>query len=59
MYGWDDFCMLMFFGMCCWGYLLMVIWIFCNKVGMIKWENLIDFNLFEFCVCDELNKIVL
>jgi len=32
---------------------------FCDKIGVAKRENLIDFGLLEFCVREHLNKIAL
>ena len=54
--GWDDPRMPTLSGMRRRGYPAAAIRNFCDKVGMTKRENLIDFSLLEFCVREELNK---
>ena len=55
--GWNDPRMPTISGMRRRGYTPESIREFCDKIGVAKRENLIDYSLLEFCVRDHLNKI--
>lgn len=55
--GWDDARMPTIAGLRRKGYPPMALRVFCDKAGVAKRENLIEFELLESCVRDELNKI--
>ena len=57
--GWDDPRMPTISGMRRRGFTPESIREFCDKIGVAKRENLIDFGLLEFCVREHLNKISL
>ncbi len=57
--GWDDPRMPTICGMRRRGFTPESIHEFCDKIGVAKRENLIDFGLLEFCVREHLNKIAL
>lgn len=57
--GWDDPRMSTISGMRRRGYTARAIREFCDRIGIAKRENLIDFSLLEFCVREDLNKIAL
>jgi glutaminyl-tRNA synthetase len=57
--GWDDPRMPTISGMRRRGFTAESIREFCDKIGVAKRENLIDFGLLEFCVREHLNKISL
>lgn len=57
--GWDDPRMSTISGMRRRGYTAIAIRDFCDRIGIAKRENLIDFSLLEFCVREDLNKIAL
>lgn len=57
--GWDDPRMSTISGMRRRGYTASAIREFCDRIGVAKRENLIDFSLLEFCVREDLNKIAL
>ena len=57
--GWDDPRMPTLSGMRRRGYTPESIRDFCDRIGVAKRENLIDFGLLEFCVREHLNKIAL
>jgi glutaminyl-tRNA synthetase len=57
--GWDDPRMSTISGMRRRGYTASAIREFCDRIGIAKRENLIDFSLLEFCVREDLNKIAL
>src|ERR1019366_6587045 len=57
--GWDDPRMPTISGMRRRGYTAESIREFCDKIGVAKRENLIDYGLLEFCVREHLNKIAL
>ncbi len=54
--GWDDPRMPTISGMRRRGFTPESIRHFCDKIGVAKRENLIDFSLLEFCVREDLNK---
>jgi glutaminyl-tRNA synthetase len=54
--GWDDPRMPTLSGFRRKGYTPESIRSFCDKIGVAKRENLIDFGLLEFCLREELNK---
>ena len=54
--GWDDPRMPTISGMRRRGFTPESIRSFCEKIGVAKRENLIDFSLLEFCVREDLNK---
>jgi len=54
--GWDDPRMSTISAMRRRGYPAESIRDFCDKIGVAKRENLIDFSLLEFCVREQLNK---
>ena len=54
--GWDDPRMPTISGMRRRGFTSESIRNFCEKIGVAKRENLIDFSLLEFCVREDLNK---
>jgi len=54
--GWDDPRMPNISGMRRRGFTAESIRNFCEKIGVAKRENLIDFSLLEFCVREDLNK---
>lgn len=54
--GWDDPRMSTISAMRRRGYPAESIREFCDKIGVAKRENLIDFSLLEFCVREQLNK---
>jgi glutaminyl-tRNA synthetase len=54
--GWDDPRMSTISAMRRRGYPAESIREFCDKIGIAKRENLIDFSLLEFCVREQLNK---
>ncbi len=54
--GWDDPRMPTISGMRRRGFTAESIRSFCEKIGVAKRENLIDFSLLEFCVREDLNK---
>lgn len=54
--GWDDPRMPTIAGMRRRGYPAAALRTFCEKAGVAKRDNLIEFELLEFCVRDELNK---
>jgi len=55
--GWDDPRMPTISGMRRRGYTAESIRDFCDRIGIAKRENIIDFSLLEFCVREHLNKI--
>ncbi|MEO5967912.1 MAG: glutamine--tRNA ligase/YqeY domain fusion protein [Ferruginibacter sp.] len=55
--GWDDPRMPTISGFRRRGYTPESIHLFCEKIGVARRENLIDFGLLEFCVREDLNKI--
>ncbi len=57
--GWDDPRMPTISGMRRRGFTPDSIREFCDKIGVAKRENLIDYSLLEFCVREHLNKIAL
>ncbi len=57
--GWDDPRMPTISGMRRRGFTAASLRHFCDKIGVAKRENLIDFSLLEFCVREDLNKIAL
>ena len=57
--GWDDPRMPTISGMRRRGFTAESIRNFCEKIGVAKRENLIDFILLEFCVREDLNKTAL
>jgi glutaminyl-tRNA synthetase len=57
--GWDDPRMPTISGMRRRGFTPESIRDFCDKIGVAKRENLIDYSLLEFCVREHLNKIAL
>lgn len=57
--SWDDPRMPTISGMRRRGFTPESIRAFCEKIGVQKRENLIDYSLLEFCVRDHLNKIAL
>jgi len=57
--GWDDPRMPTLSGMRRRGYTPESIRDFCDRIGVAKRENLIDFGLLEFCVREHLNKTAL
>ena len=57
--GWDDPRMPTISGMRRRGFTPESIREFCDKIGVAKRENLIDFGLLEFCVREHLNRISL
>ena len=57
--GWDDPRMPTISGMRRRGFTPHSIREFCDKIGVAKRENLIDYGLLEFCVREELNKTAL
>jgi glutaminyl-tRNA synthetase len=59
VFGWDDPRMSTISGMRRRGYPAESIRDFCEKIGVAKRENLIDFSLLEFCVREKLNKSAL
>ena len=54
--GWDDPRMPTISGMRRRGFTAESIRNFCEKIGVAKRENMIDFSLLEFCVREDLNK---
>ena len=54
--GWDDPRMPTISGLRRRGYTAASIRDFCDRIGVAKRENLIDFSLLEFCIREELNK---
>jgi glutaminyl-tRNA synthetase len=57
--SWDDPRMPTISGMRRRGYTAESIRDFCDRIGIAKRENIIDFSLLEFCVREHLNKIAL
>ncbi len=57
--GWDDPRMPTISGMRRRGFTAHSIRDFCERIGVAKRDNLIDFGVLEFCVRDHLNKIAL
>lgn len=57
--GWDDPRMPTISGMRRRGFTPASIRTFCDKVGIAKRENVIDFSLLEFCLRDDLNNTAL
>jgi glutaminyl-tRNA synthetase len=57
--GWDDPRMPTISGMRRRGFTPQSIRAFCNKVGIAKRENIIDFSLLEFCLREDLNLTAL
>lgn len=57
--GWDDPRMPTLSGMRRRGFTPESIRSFCEKIGVAKRENLIDFSLLEFCLREDLNKYAL
>ncbi len=55
--GWDDPRMSTISGMRRRGFTPESLREFCDKIGVAKRENLIDFGLLEFCVREHLNKV--
>ena len=55
--SWDDPRMPTISGMRRRGYTAQSIREFCDRIGIAKRENIIDFSLLEFCVREHLNKI--
>ena len=55
--GWDDPRMPTISGMRRRGFTAESIRNFCEKIGIAKRENMIDFSLLEFCVREHLNKL--
>jgi len=58
VHGWDDPRMPTLSGMRRRGYPPAAIRTFCNKAGVAKRENTIEFELLESCVREELNRVV-
>ena len=56
VYGWDDPRMPTISGMRRRGFTPQSIRTFCDKVGIAKRENIIDFSLLEFCLREDLNN---
>ena len=54
--GWDDPRMPTISGFRRRGYTPASIRTFCDKIGVAKRENIIDFSLLEFCIREDLNK---
>ncbi len=54
--GWDDPRMPTISGLRRRGYTAASIRDFCDRIGVAKRENLIDYSLLEFCIREELNK---
>lgn len=54
--GWDDPRMPTLSGMRRRGYTPLAIRNFCDRIGVQRRENIIDFGLLEFCVREDLNK---
>lgn len=54
--GWDDPRMPTISGLRRRGYTAASIRNFCDKIGVAKRENMIDFGLLEFCIREDLNK---
>lgn len=59
VHGWDDPRMPTISGMRRRGFTAASIRNFCEKIGIAKRENLIDFSLLEFCVREDLNASAL
>ncbi|MDN3656905.1 glutamine--tRNA ligase/YqeY domain fusion protein [Ferruginibacter paludis] len=57
--GWDDPRMPTISGMRRRGFTAESIRSFCDKIGVAKRENMIDFSLLEFCLREDLNKSAL
>jgi glutaminyl-tRNA synthetase len=57
--GWDDPRMPTISGMRRRGFTAESLRNFCDRIGVAKRENLIDFSLLEFCVREDLNKTAL
>jgi glutaminyl-tRNA synthetase len=57
--GWDDPRMPTISGMRRRGFTPLSIRTFCDKVGIAKRENVVDFSLLEFCLRDDLNTSAL
>lgn len=54
--GWDDPRMPTISGLRRRGYTAASVREFCDRIGVAKRENLIDYSLLEFCIREELNK---
>ncbi len=54
--GWDDPRMPTISGMRRRGFTPQSIRVFCDKVGIAKRENIVDFSLLEFCLREDLNE---
>jgi glutaminyl-tRNA synthetase len=57
--GWDDPRMPTISGMRRRGFTAESIRVFCDKIGVARRENMIDFSLLEFCLREDLNKSAL
>lgn len=57
--GWEDLCMLILQGLCCCGYILVVMCLFVECVGISKQNLLIDFSVLEGVLCEDLDSVVL
>lgn len=53
--GWNDLCMFIIFGMWCCGYILELIWIFCDMIGVNKVGGIVDVGMFEYVIWEDLN----
>jgi glutaminyl-tRNA synthetase len=57
--GWDDPRMPTISGLRRRGYTAESIRVFCDKIGVAKRDNLIEYSLLEFCIREHLNRIAL
>lgn len=56
--GWDDLWMLMIVGVCCCGFMLESIYLFCEWIGVMKIDLWIDMSIFEGVLCDDFDDKV-